>query len=59
MNLDPLNMPRGLCANKTEHNPHAHFSDTLGLFWCTANQREREPYRSERRKRQDLTREVA
>lgn len=42
-------MPVGLCGNKSPHGPHEHRSDSLGLFWCTANQHDREPERSRRR----------
>jgi hypothetical protein len=48
-----LTMRRGLCANRDDHEPHKHTSTTLGDFWCTADQDEREPYRSERRRRRD------
>jgi hypothetical protein len=40
--------PDGLCAKREYHQPHLHDSDTLGRFWCTADQSQREPYRSER-----------
>lgn len=40
--------PDGLCANKGDHRPHLHDSASLGRFWCTADQSQREPYRSER-----------
>lgn len=42
--------PDGLCADKADHAPHLHDSPTLGRFWCTADQRMREPYRSEQRR---------
>jgi hypothetical protein len=42
--------PDGLCEDRTEHRPHLHDSETLGRFWCTADQSRREPYRSERRR---------
>lgn len=44
----PAPLPHGLCANRSEHAVHVHDSDTLGRFWCMADQGEREPYRSER-----------
>ena len=44
-------LPRGLCANRTDHAPHLYSSGSLGTFWCTANQDDREPYRSERWRR--------
>lgn len=43
--------PDGLCADRTDHLPHLHDSATLGRFWCTARQSDREPYRSERRRK--------
>ena len=42
--------PDGLCGNREDHPPHLHDSKTLGVFWCTANQEDREPWRSERRR---------
>lgn len=42
---------RGLCGDRTDHEPHIRDSPTLGTFWCTAQQEEREPWRSERRRR--------
>ncbi len=41
--------PQGLCADRTEHPGHLHESPSLGRFWCTADQSQREPGRSERR----------
>lgn len=38
----------GLCANREPHEPHDHYSKTLGTFWCTADQGQREPNRSQR-----------
>lgn len=43
-------VPGGLCANREDHAPHVHDSATLGTFWCTADQSQREPGRSERRR---------
>lgn len=43
-------MRNGLCANKDDHVPHLHRSSTLGRYWCTADQSQREPYRSEQRR---------
>lgn len=40
--------PEGLCGDRTEHTPHLHESPSLGRFWCTADQDQREPWRSER-----------
>ncbi len=42
--------PDGLCAVRTEHRAHLHDSPSLGRFWCTADQSQREPWRSERRR---------
>jgi hypothetical protein len=39
---------RGLCGNREEHDPHLHRSASLSEFWCTADQSQREPGRSER-----------
>lgn len=44
------NEPDGLCADRGEHRAHLHDSETLGRFWCTADQSQREPWRSERRR---------
>lgn len=43
--------PEGLCGDRTEHPAHLHESPSLGRFWCTADQDQREPWRSERRAR--------
>jgi hypothetical protein len=40
-------LPQGLCDNKNNHDPHPHDSSSLGRFWCHADQKKREPYRSE------------
>jgi hypothetical protein len=40
--------PEGLCADRSEHPPHRHDSASLGRFWCTADQEQREPHRSQR-----------
>lgn len=42
--------PDGLCGNKEDHTPHLYDSASLGRFWCTAIQADREPFRSERRR---------
>lgn len=42
--------PDGLCGDRGEHRAHLHDSPSLGRFWCTADQTDREPYRSERRR---------
>lgn len=44
----PLRLRNGLCADRADHEPHEHVSDSLGRFWCTADQSQREPLRSER-----------
>jgi hypothetical protein len=36
-----------LCGTKTDHLSHEHTSESLGVFWCTADQTQREPFRSE------------
>jgi len=41
--------PDGLCGDRGEHPAHLHESATLGRFWCTARQADREPGRSQRR----------
>lgn len=43
--------PDGLCGDKADHPAHLHDSHTLGRFWCTARQTDREPYRSEQRRK--------
>lgn len=35
----------GLCE---DHRPHFHTSKTLGRFWCTADQSQRQPFKAER-----------
>lgn len=45
-------LSHGLCADREAHRPHVHDSATLGTFWCTANQHDREPGRSDRAHRQ-------
>jgi hypothetical protein len=42
--------PDGLCGDRTPHLSHEHHSETLGWFWCAADEDDREPYRSERRR---------
>lgn len=41
-------LPDGLCGNRDDHRPHRQDSESLGTFWCHADQSKREPYRSER-----------
>lgn len=43
-------LPQGLCGNRSDHAPHLHDSDSLGRFWCHADQTQRLPYALERRK---------
>jgi hypothetical protein len=43
-------LPKGLCANKNDHAPHPVYEGALAPFWCTAEQEDREPYRSEQRR---------
>lgn len=45
--------PDGLCAGRGKHAGHLHDSVTLGRFWCTGDPADREPGRSERRRRPD------
>jgi len=47
---NPWSLPKGLCEAKYDHMPHEHKSKTLGYFWCTADQSQREPFRSEMRR---------
>jgi hypothetical protein len=42
-------LPLGLCGNREDHEPHEHQSESLGLFWCDADQERRQPYASEKR----------
>lgn len=42
---------KGLCGDRSEHEPHSVTSGALAPFWCTAEQSDREPGRSERRVR--------
>ena len=42
--------PEGLCADRRPHVPHLHESPSLGRYWCTADEGQREPGRSERRR---------
>jgi hypothetical protein len=41
-------LSNGLCANREDHEPHQCETGSLGTIWCTANQDDREPNRSER-----------
>lgn len=44
-------LPRGLCANKDDHDPHAVLEGSLAPYWCSADQRERLPFAAEERRR--------
>jgi hypothetical protein len=37
-------IPRGLCGNRREHDPHMHDSTSLGRFFCHADQSKRLPF---------------
>lgn len=41
----------GLCANKEDHEAHLVLTGSLAPFWCTAIQSDREPWRSEQRRK--------
>lgn len=43
-------LPIGLCGNREDHDPHRHESESLGVFWCSADQTTRLPFAAERRK---------
>jgi hypothetical protein len=43
-------LPRGLCSEREDHAGHEHTSTSLGTYWCTGDQNDREPGRSERRR---------
>lgn len=45
------NMPNGLCDDRNDHKPHVRTSDTLGTFWCIADQTTRLPYAAEARRK--------
>lgn len=45
--------PNGLCPDREQHLPHLVTEGSLAPFYCTANQDDREPYRSERRRQQN------
>lgn len=51
---EPRTTRRGLCGDRRPHDPHAVLDGSLGPYVCTADQNEREPWRSERlRERSD------
>lgn len=43
-------LPRGLCEDRTGHDQHEMFCESLGQFLCTGDPDDREPGRSERRR---------
>ncbi len=45
---DAPTLPRGLCGNRGDHEPHQVTGSTVGPFWCTARQEDRLPYAAER-----------
>ncbi len=47
---DTGNDLQGLCGDRTDHEPHLHDSDSLGTFWCHADQSQRLPYAAERQR---------
>lgn len=44
-------IPRGLCGNRDDHEPHDVYGAAVGNFRCTADQETRLPYAAERRRR--------
>lgn len=46
-------VPDGLCANREDHEPHLVTVGSLAPFWCTADQSQREPFRSEQQRREE------
>ncbi|WP_405776093.1 hypothetical protein [Streptomyces sp. NBC_01538] len=40
-------LPRGLCGDKADHQPHSYISGSLDEFRCTADQESRLPYAAE------------
>lgn len=53
--LGLLGARRGHCGAREPHTPHDHVSVTLGAFRCSGDPTEREPYRSEVRRRGDVS----
>jgi hypothetical protein len=47
--VDPP-VPNGLCSDRSDHQPHIQKGSNIGPFWCTADQSQREPFKSERRR---------
>lgn len=47
---DDNNLPIGLCSNKEDHDAHTVTEGSLAPFWCSADQSQREPWRSEQRR---------
>ena len=48
---EPSELPQGLCSDRSDHQPHRHHSTSLGRFWCTADQSQRQPFASQARLR--------
>lgn len=46
--------PAGLCADKNDHDAHPVLDGSLAPFWCTADQSQREPWRSEQRRKESI-----
>jgi hypothetical protein len=42
-------IPRGLCDNHGDHDPHMHESTALGWFLCHADQTKRLPFATEQK----------
>lgn len=47
----PVTLPKGLCPRKEAHLTHWYNSRTLGQFICSGDPADREPYRSEQRRK--------
>jgi hypothetical protein len=45
-----MDLPKGLCPDRQDHAPHVQHSETLGNFWCEADESKRLPYAAERRR---------
>lgn len=45
--------PTGLCPTRGDHPAHDYVSDTLGEFYCTGREFDRQPGKSERIRRED------
>lgn len=49
-------LPEGLCPDKDDHKPHRHTSESLGTYWCHADQTKRQPFAGEQMQRKTITR---